>query len=65
MANYNMSQLSLYMPGQLQEVEAPRIPDNRHMKVAKLSALQTERLSRPGDIPWYSFVLRAESTPGP
>ena len=39
-----MSQLSLYMPGQLQEVEAPRIPDNRHMKVVTLSALQTERL---------------------
>jgi len=44
MAIYNMSQLSLYMPGQFQEVEAPKIPDNQHMKVAKLSALQTKRL---------------------
>ena len=44
MANYNMSQLSLYMPGQLQEDEAPRIPNNRYTKVAKLSALQTECL---------------------
>jgi len=44
MANYNMSQLSLYMPGQFQVVETPSFPNNQHMKVAKLSALQTEHL---------------------
>jgi len=27
-----------------QEVEAPRLPDNRHMKVVRLSALCTGRL---------------------
>jgi hypothetical protein len=39
--------------------------DNRHMKVARLSALHTGRLYSPGDVLWYSFLLEAESTLGP
>jgi len=31
-------------PWGLQEVEAPRFHDNRHMKVVRLSALRTGRL---------------------
>jgi hypothetical protein len=43
-----------------------RLPDfkkNRHMKVARLSALHTGRLY-PRKYSWYSFLLEAESTPG-
>jgi hypothetical protein len=40
-----------------QKDEAPRLQDNRHMKVAWLSARSTGRL--------YSFLLEAESTLGP
>ena len=32
----------------LQEVEAPRFLDNRHLKVVRLSALRTGRLYPPG-----------------
>jgi hypothetical protein len=35
-----------------------------HMKVVKLSALLTGRL-HPQEISWYSFLLKAEPTPGP
>ena len=31
-------------PRGIQDVEAPRFPDNRHMKVVRLSALRTGRL---------------------
>jgi hypothetical protein len=31
-------------PSALQEVDAPEFPDNRHMKVVRLSALSTGRL---------------------
>ena len=34
------------------------------MKVVRLSALRTGRLY-PRKYPWYSFLLEAESTPGP
>jgi hypothetical protein len=34
-----------------QEVEAPRFEDNRHMKVASLSALRSGHLYPPGNIP--------------
>ena len=40
--------------------EAPRFQDNRHMKVVRLLALRTGRFL----LPWYSFLLEAESTPG-
>jgi hypothetical protein len=35
----------------LQEVEAPRFQDNRHMTVVRVSALGTGRLYPPGNIP--------------
>jgi hypothetical protein len=35
---------SLDRPCGFQEVEAPRLPDNRHMKAVRLSALRTGRL---------------------
>jgi hypothetical protein len=35
----------------LEEVEAPRFLDNRHMKVVRLSALRTGRVYPPGNIP--------------
>ena len=47
-------------PWGLQEVDAPRFKDNRHMKVV-ISALRTGHLYPPGN----SFRLEAESTPGP
>ena len=34
----------LDMPWGFQEVEAPRLQDNQHMKVVRLSALRTGRL---------------------
>ena len=56
--------IGLDRPWGFQEVEAPRLQDDRHMKVARLSALRTGRLYRPGKYSWYSFLLEAESTPG-
>jgi hypothetical protein len=47
-----------------QVVDAPRFQDSRHMKVVSLSALRTGHLS-PRKYPWNSFLLEAESTPGP
>ena len=37
-------------PWGLQEFEAPRFQDNRHMKVVRLSALRTGRIYLPGNI---------------
>ena len=48
----------------VQNVEAPRSSDNRHMNVVTLSALRAGRLYPHGDLQ-YSFLLEAESTPGP
>jgi hypothetical protein len=42
------SHTGLGRPLGLQEVEAPRLLDNRHMKVVMLSALRTGRLYPPG-----------------
>ena len=42
-------------PWVLQEIEAPRFEDNRHMKVVRLSALRTGRLYPPGNIPGTHF----------
>jgi hypothetical protein len=47
-----------------QEVEAPRYPDNRHLKVVNLPALRTGRLCPHRKYSWYSFLLEAESTQG-
>ena len=51
----------------VKQVEAPRFQDSRHMKVVMLSALRTDRLYAPPPkkYSWYSFLLEAESTPGP
>jgi hypothetical protein len=38
------------MPIEFQEVQAPRFLDSRHMNVARLSALRTDRLYPQGDI---------------
>ena len=48
-----------------QEFETPRIQDNRHMKVVRLSVVRTDRLYPAGNIPGTHFYLEAESTPGP
>jgi hypothetical protein len=42
----------------------PAFPDNRYMKVVRLSALCTGHLY-PRKHPWCSFPLQIESTPGP
>jgi len=63
--NHQKVEQSNYRPGhvlRVQEVAAPIFQDNRHMKV--MSALRTGP-STPQEIPRYSFLLEAESTPGP
>ena len=42
-------------PGGSQEVEAPRFQDSRHMKVVRLSALNTGRLYPSGNIHGTNF----------
>jgi len=42
-------------PAGIQEVEAPKFQDNRHMKVVRLLALRTGRLYPPGNIPGTYF----------
>jgi len=44
-----------YRPVSFREGEAGRFPDNRHMKVVRLSALGTGRLYPPGNIPGTHF----------
>ena len=46
---------SCYRLWGFQEVEAPRFLDNRDMKVVSLSALRTDRLYTPGNIPGTYF----------
>jgi hypothetical protein len=59
--------LSLYRAGQVfrvtRKLRLPEVPDIRHMKVGRLSALRAGRLF-PEEISWYSFLLEAEWTPG-
>ena len=43
-------------PWGLQQVEAPRFQENRHMKAVRLSALRTP----PRKYSWYSFLLEGE-----
>jgi hypothetical protein len=57
---------SHYQLGQalrVQEVDAPRLQDNPHIKVVRLSALITFRPYLPRKYSWYSFLLEAELTP--
>jgi hypothetical protein len=51
-------------PWGFQEFEAPEFLDYRHLKVVRLSALCTGDFT-PRNDSWYSFLLEAESTPGP
>jgi hypothetical protein len=44
-----------YRPRQALRVEAHRFIDNRHMKVVRLSALNTGRLYPPGKFPGTHF----------
>ena len=45
------------------EVEAPRLRDNRHMKLVRLQAVRTGHFYPPSKYFCYSFLLEAESTP--
>ena len=51
-----------YRPRGFQEVEAPRFPDNQHLKVVSLSACPPLPHRKHF---YYSFLLEAESIPGP
>jgi hypothetical protein len=42
-------------PKCFRKFEAPKVQDNRHMKVISLSALRTGRLYPPGNIPDSHF----------
>ena len=54
----------LERPRGFQEVKVPRSQDNQHMKAVSLSALRTGPFTRR-KYSLYSFLLEAESTPGP
>ena len=65
---YSSPIAGLERPRGFQEIEAPRFQDSRHTQVVRLSALRTGRLPPPPPprkYSWYSFLLEAESTPGP
>ena len=51
-------------PWGLHEFEAPRFQDNRHTKVARLSALRTGRLYPPADTPGTHFYYRLSQLQG-
>ena len=57
----------LYRPWGFREVEALKFQDNQQMKMVSLSTLNTGRLypPTPSKNSPYSFLLVAESTPGP
>ena len=61
-ARYCSRKYNLYRPLGLQEVETPRFLNNRHMNVARLSALCTGRLYSPWDTPVTHFCLRLNRT---
>jgi hypothetical protein len=49
--------------GGFQAVEAPRFQDNRHMKMVGCQHY-TPAAFTPQKYTWYSFILKAEATPG-
>jgi hypothetical protein len=56
------------VPEGSRRLKLPEFQDNRHMKVARLLALRTGPFyppPPPRKYSWYSFLLEAESTPGP
>ena len=62
-----MVKQSHYRPNRhlgFQEVEAPRFQDNQRMKVVRLSALRTDRLYPPRDIPGTYFCQRLSRPQG-
>jgi len=48
----------------IQEGEAPRFQDSRHMKVVRLSALRAGRLYAPENIPGIHFCQRLSRPQG-
>jgi hypothetical protein len=54
----------LEKPWSFQDVEAPRFPDNRHIKLVRLSALRSGRLYPPGNIPGNHFCERLNQPQG-
>jgi hypothetical protein len=60
--------LSLYRPWRplgFREVEAPTFSDTRDTDGGKVVSPTRRPLCTPQEDSWYSFLLEAESTPGP
>jgi hypothetical protein len=62
---YSNSCNGLDRPWGFQKNETSRFHGNGYMKVVRLSALRTGRLYPRRKYSWSSFLLEAESTPGP
>jgi len=64
-ANSRFSKFTgLYRHWGFQEVEDPRFPDSRNMKLKRLSALRTGRFYSPGYIPGIHFCYRLSRPQG-
>jgi hypothetical protein len=66
--NFIKVKLSLYRPWRplgLGEVEAPTFSDIRLIDGGKVVSPTHQPLFYPQETSWYSFLLEAESTPGP
>jgi hypothetical protein len=72
--NLILLSMARYIPIPLQARTGPqgfrrfRLPgfsDNRHMNVAKVVSLKLRLPLTLEEDPWYSFLLEAESVPGP
>jgi len=59
---YSVTKQKRSRPWGFQAVEASTFKDNRHTKLARLSALCTGRLYPPRKYFWSLFVLEADST---
>jgi hypothetical protein len=60
--------LSLYRPWRplgFREVEAPTFSDIQLIDGSKVVSPMRQPLFTPQEYSWYSFLLEAESTPGP